>query len=440
MGQRVLLAFLVILFALGAAYGALVLVSRIDEILFPGNGLRLSGGLGKLPGVDSGAGNGIGSERINFLVMGLDLRPSEGDAPSRSDTMFILTLDPKTKTAGILGIPRDLYVEIPDGEGSYYEDRINTAFVMGEVNGYSGGGRALAIDTVERNIGVQIHHYIIIDFEGFKELIDALGGIDVDVPEYLYDPEYSESELPGDYDPQEFFPGVQHMDGKTALAYARIRRPSNDFDRIQRQQRIIFAAMDAALQRDVLRNALDLWRKYKDAIDTDVNDFQIPGLAALAGDIPPEKVAALSLGACTTDWVTDQGAQVLLPSEDCVQRLVNALFSDQSILEEDALVEIQDGTGQDTLADETYDLLIDLGFPEESLISVLPPDGGVFAQTAILDFSGGTKDYTLSRLADWLKVPPDRIRQALPEEEALRNTNADIVVQLASDVEAAMAD
>jgi anionic cell wall polymer biosynthesis LytR-Cps2A-Psr (LCP) family protein len=66
--------------------------------------------------------------------MGLDLRPREGKAPSRSDTIFVLTVDPRSKTAGILGIPRDLYVEIPDGQGSYYEDRINTAFILGEMD------------------------------------------------------------------------------------------------------------------------------------------------------------------------------------------------------------------------------------------------------------------------------------------------------------------
>jgi LCP family protein required for cell wall assembly len=434
-GRRLLLALLVVVFALSAAYGALVLVSRIDEILFPGNGLRLTGSLGKLPGVDSGAGAGTQNDRINFLVMGLDLRPREGDVPSRSDTMFILTLDPRTKTASILGIPRDLYVEIPDGAGSYYEDRINTAFIMGEINGYPGGGYSLAIDTVEHNLGIDVDHYIIIDFEGFEELIDALGGIEVDVPEYLYDPYYSPTELPGDYHPYEFEPGLQHMDGETALAYARIRRYSNDFDRIQRQQRIIFAVMDKALDLNVLGNALDLWKKYKDAIDTDVNDFQIPGLAKLAGDTPPEQVAALSLGACTTDWTTPLGAEVLLPSEKCIQRLVQALFSDQSIAEENAIVEIQDGTDEEGLAEESLELLTDLGFPEQSLISVLPPDGAVFSETVILDYSAGTKGYTLSKLADCLEIPSERVRQALPGEEALRTTNADIVIQLGPDVQ-----
>ena len=88
---------------------------------------------------------------------------------------------------------------------------------------------------------IKIDKYVLIDFKGFESVIDDLGGIDVDVPDEVYDPYYSETELPGDYLPQHFYPGKQHMDGQTALAYSRIRFSSDDLDRIQRQQRVIFA-------------------------------------------------------------------------------------------------------------------------------------------------------------------------------------------------------
>ena len=431
-----MLAFAVLVFAVGAAYGALVLVTRVDEILFPGNGIRLSGPIGGLPGMDSGSGDsGIGRERINFLVMGLDRRPREGQSPSRSDTMFVLTIDPQAKTAGILGIPRDLYVDIPDGDGGYFEERINTAVVYGEANDYKGGGYQLAIDTVEHNLGVRIHHYVIIDFEGFKEVIDALGGIDVDVPTYLSDPTYSDTELPGDFDPQEFEPGPQHMDGDTALAYARIRKDSGDLDRIQRQQRMIFAVIDNALSLNVLRNALDLWGKYKDTIDTDINDFQIAGFARLAAGISPEKISALSLGPATTPWMTPQGASVLLPSAEGIERIVQALFSDQQLLEEQAVVEVQNGTGEVGMADSTEKLLTNLGFPQQSLIAAAAPNGDVFPKTSIVDFSGQKKGYTLKGRAEWLKAPAERIRQATAADEGLRTSGADILVLLGSDTD-----
>jgi polyisoprenyl-teichoic acid--peptidoglycan teichoic acid transferase len=426
-----LLAFTVLLFAVGAAYGALILATRVDEILFPGNGIHVN-----LPGADnSSGGSGVGKDRINILVMGLDRRPREGQALTRSDTMFVLTVDPQTKTAGILGIPRDLYVEIPDGDGGYFKDRINTALVFGEVNDYKGGGHQLAIDTVEHNLGVKIGHYVIIDFEGFKEVIDALGGIDVDVPTYVSDPTYSWTELPGDYDPQEFEPGLQHMDGETALAYARIRQNSDDLDRIQRQQRIIFAVMDKALGLNVLRNALELWNKYKDAIDTDINDIQLAGFAKLAADISPEKISALSLGPATTPWMTPGGASVLLPSAEGIARIVQALFSDQQLLEEQAVVEVQNCTGETGMADSTVKLLTNLGFPQESLIAAATPNGDVFPTTSIVDFSGQKKGYTLQKLADWLRVPADGIRQPTAADEGLRTSNADILVLLGSDTD-----
>ena len=426
-----MLAFAVLLFAIGAAYGALILVTWVDEILFPGNGIHVN-----LPGADKGSGSsGVGKDRINILVMGLDRRPREGQSPSRSDTMFVLTIDPQTKTAGILGIPRDLYVDIPDGDGGYFEDRINTALVYGEVNDYKGGGHQLAIDTVEHNLGVKIGHYVIIDFEGFKEVIDALGGIDVDVPTYVSDPTYSWTELPGDYDPQEFEPGLQHMDGEKALAYARIRQNSDDLDRIQRQQRIIFAVMDKALSLNVLRNALELWNKYKDAIDTDINDIQLAGFAKLAADISPEKISALSLGPATTPWMTPQGAAVLLPSAEGIARIVQALFSDQQLLEEQAVVEVQNGTGEVGMADSTVKLLTNLGFPQQSLIAAAAPNGDVFPKTSIVDFSGQKKGYTLQKLADWLRVPAERIRQATAADEGLRTSGADILVLLGSDTD-----
>ena len=426
-----MLAFAVLLFAVGAAYGALILVTWVDEILFPGNGIHVN-----LPGADKGSGgSGVGKDRINILVMGLDRRPREGQSPSRSDTMFVLTVDPQTKTAGILGIPRDLYVDIPDGDGGYFEDRINTALVYGEVNDYKGGGQQLAIDTVEHNLGVKIGHYVIIDFEGFKEVIDALGGIDVDVPTYVSDPTYSWTELPGDYDPQEFEPGLQHMDGETALAYARIRQNSDDLDRIQRQQRIIFAVMDKALSLNVLRNALELWNKYKDAIDTDINDIQLAGFAKLAADISPEKISALSLGPATTPWMTPQGASVLLPSAEGIERIVQALFSDQQLLEEQAVVEVQNGTGEVGMADSTVKLLTNLGFPQQSLIAAAALNGDVFPKTSIVDFSGQKKGYTLQKLADWLRVPAERIRQATAADEGLRTSGADILVLLGSDTD-----
>jgi LCP family protein required for cell wall assembly len=349
--------------------------------------------------------------------------------------MFVLTIDPHNKMAGILGIPRDLWVEIPTKDGNgYLEERINAAYVLGEVNDYDGGGPGLAMATTEHTLGIKIDHYVVIDFEGFKEVIDALGGIEVDVPTYLRDDLYSESELPGDYDPQEFEPGVQHMDGSRALAYARIRRGSSDLDRIQRQQRVIFAVMDKALSLKVLTNALDLWRRYKDAVDTDFSDPQIPGLALLAADIPPERVIALSLGPATVPYTTPQGASVLLAAPEGIEQIVEALFSDQQILEEGAMVEVQNGTGQPGLASSVVDYLVNLGLPRSSLVTSNALEQDLGQPSVILDYTG--KRYTAERLAEWLGLPADRVRSASTGDVALKtNSEADIVLIVGTDVD-----
>lgn len=435
LGQRLLIAAVVFLFAAGAFYASLVIATRVDEVFFPGSGIRLTTGLANLPGVDSGESDSdsMGGSRINVLVMGLDRRPSEGDAPARTDTIFVLTIDPRGKTAGILGIPRDLWVEIPTKDGSgYLNERINTAYILGEINDYDGGGPGLAISTIEHTLGIKVDHYVVIDFEGFRGVIDAMGGIDVDVATYLRDDLYSETELPGDYDPQEFEPGIQHMDGSQALAYARIRRGSSDLDRIQRQQRVLFAVMDKALSLNLLSNALDLWKRYKDAIDTDLNDFQIPGFAKLAADIPPERVVAVSLGPATVPYTTPQGAAVLMAAPEGIQQVVEALFFDQQLLGEDALVEVQNSTGEPGLATAVVDYLVSLGLPRSSVVISNAPEQGLAESSAIVDYTG--KRYTAERLAEWLGLPADRIRSAGPEDVALKTGEADIVLTVGEDI------
>ncbi len=203
--------------------------------------------------------------------MGLDRRAREGDAPTRTDSLFVVTVDPKTKTTGILGIPRDLRVDIPGKQGGTYQDRINTVYVAGELGKYPSGGVGLLKQVLANApFDIKIDKYVIIDLKGFESIIDDLGGIEVDVPDEVYDPYYSETERPGDYFPVHFYPGKQHMDGAHALAYSRIRFSSDDLDRIQRQQRVIFAAIEKANDLNVLKNAPSLWSKYKDAVKTDV--------------------------------------------------------------------------------------------------------------------------------------------------------------------------
>lgn len=336
--HRTLVAAAIGIFALLSIYLALVIVSQVKGIFFQ-TGIPVPGAstVSKLlPGVDLASASS--QSRMTILVMGVDdnytadprgvNRPSEG--PTRTDTIELVTIDPKTKSARILGVPRDLWVKIPNKSGSgTFSDRVNTPLVWAQVDNYPQGPVGLMKETLQNNLHITIDHYVLIDFAGFVKLIDALGGIDVNVPNEVYDPYYSETELPGDYNPQHFYPGKQHMDGRTALAYSRIRFNSDDLDRIQRQQRVIFATIAKAQSLDVLAHATGLWQQYKSTIQTDIADYQIPGLAVLAKQIlDANNVQAVSLGPATAPYTTPDGRDVLIGDWPQIEKIVGALFTD----------------------------------------------------------------------------------------------------------------
>ena len=196
-----------------------------------------------------------GASRVTILVMGLDLRDWEADqgAP-RTDTMILLTLDPISKTAGMLSIPRDLWVEIPGFEHA----KINTAYQIGEGSQLPGGGPGLAVRTVEEFMGITINYYAQVDFDAFVRFIDEIGGVKVDVPAEI------KVDIIGRPNPIKLQPGVQNLYGEYALAYARARNSENgDFDRAQRQQQVILAMRNQLLRPDtqarVLANAVSIF-------------------------------------------------------------------------------------------------------------------------------------------------------------------------------------
>jgi LCP family protein required for cell wall assembly len=434
----------IVLFALVSSYLALVIVTRIDNVFFPGRQFTLPGPVGDsvpLPGIDNKGTSG-GNDPINILVLGLDRRPVDGDSPTRTDTIFIVRADPTTDSAALLGIPRDLIVDIPfkDGTGTY-EDRINTVYVQGEQQEYDGGGIGLLKQVLAAEpFQIEIDKHVIVDFEGFETLIDALGGIDVDVPEEVYDPYYSETELPGDYFPQHFEPGRLTMDGRTALAYSRIRFSSDDLDRIQRQQRVIFAAIDKAKSLDVLKNADELWRNYKDTIQTDIPDALMPGYADVANQVK-DNLLAVSLGSVVAPFTTPPGASVLVGDPEGIQELVQAVFSGRvadipvaaAPTPSPVKVEIQNGAGVEGLARDVMLFLIGKDYPETDINTTNTPDGLVHEMSEIIDFDG-SHERNAFLIAQWLRIPVEAVRPATDaERELMSQTNAAIVVVIGTD-------
>jgi LCP family protein required for cell wall assembly len=439
----------IIVLAAGAFYTALVAVTQVDHIFFPDSEIRFGSlpGVEVLPGVDvegtsgeaSAAGGGDeGGRRRNILVMGLDKRARDGDVASRTDTMFVLTIDPVSDTARGLAMPRDLWVEIPidDTSGTYAENRINAAYVLGENDDdFEGGGIGTVTRTVEHLLGIEIDHYVVIDFEGFREVVDLLGGIDVTVAEPgVDDPFYSETELPGDYYPCIFPPGEYHMSGSDALCYARVRRGSNDLERIVRQQHVIFAMIAKAAELDFLDSPqalVNLWRQYKDTVQTDVSDLQAPGYAEMAANIDESSLSFLTLGLVSTPFTTPAGAQVLLPSPEGIRQLVDAFLFDSRLIQENATVEVQNETSSPDLATRAGNYLVSLGLPQSNVVA---SEGAVpVTGTEIVVFTG--KHYTAERIAGWLGISTEKIRVATLADEALRSTASDILILVSDDVE-----
>jgi len=207
-----LLIFGIAVFGVGAFYVLLVVAMMADDIFFPGNELPLPNVSPFEKGDPEVADI---NQRINILFLGLDRYLGEPDrTAARTDSVFVLTIDPYSKTAGVFSIPRDLLVEIPDGSGGYYTDRVNVVWETGEFvyDNYDGGGAGLIKDTIKHNFDIPIDNLVILDFEDFIDLIDEVGGIEVDVPEYVADYDYTDcNQCPGTV--QEFSPGLQTWTG-----------------------------------------------------------------------------------------------------------------------------------------------------------------------------------------------------------------------------------
>lgn len=184
--------------------------------------------------------------RINILLLGSDER-IDGVEPPRTDTMLLVTLDLRRHTAGMISFPRDLWVPIP-----YYNvaSKINTAYAIGEQGGYRLGGAQLAKDTVSSFIGQPVQYYVQADFNGFVRFIDEIGGITVEVPQTIHDPEYPTA----DYGYQTFYleAGTRVLDGQTALKYARTRNMDSDYGRAARQQQLIRAIAEKVIAAEMI--------------------------------------------------------------------------------------------------------------------------------------------------------------------------------------------
>jgi LCP family protein required for cell wall assembly len=255
----------------------------------------------------------LGDDVLVVALLGIDKKQAE--TIWRTDSLILAFVDRKAERLSLLSIPRDLWVYIPQ----YGYGRINTVDALGERKGHPGGGSALLDETLRYNLGVPVDRYVRIHLQGFVDLVDAVGGVTVNVEKPIHDPTYAKISLPA---------GPQHMDGRTALGYCRSRVTTSDFDRSRRQQQVLVALWEQALTPERLAQGPQLWAKFKDAYETDLTMVEAVQLARLLHGIGPENVRSEGLDyAMVRSWTTAQGAQVLLPRSEAIRELVIDLAS-----------------------------------------------------------------------------------------------------------------
>lgn len=411
----------IVLLAVGALYAALAIAVRVDDIFFPGSRMALPGPLARVPGLDAGpAENSPLTDRINILILGLDRRPhhaQEVDGPPRSDSMYVLSIDPLTRTGGVLAIPRDLYVSMPNPEGKSgtWQTRINTAYQYGTQYKYPGGGAALARETVEQTLKVKVNYYVVVDWVGFAEIIDALGGVEVTVPAPLHDVEAFNVRDFNSYT-IDIPAGRQTMNSITALAYSRYRGDAGgDLTRIKRQQQVMQAAMDKGLSAGWLANAPALWSRYRAAFDTDISPARLPGLVALARQVGPDRLVMTSLagerGEAVREVTTAYGEDVLIPLWEKAVPIIQSVIYDRRLREEGAQVRVINGTTARGLAGRAAAALTRAGLSPADVSATDADTPERRQETVVIDYTG--KEYTARRIVEWLNLPRPALQRSV---------------------------
>jgi LCP family protein required for cell wall assembly len=391
-------------------------------------------------------------EPITVLLVGVDKRPDE-EYGVRSDTLILVRIDPLRKWASMLSIPRDSVVNIPH----VGQAKINAAFAFGYANAvdiYGAGtepdaaGGALAAETVEQFLGVKVDYVAQVDFNGFAQLVDAIGGVPIDVARPLLDAEYPTDDYGVEriYIPQ----GLQIMDGRTALIYARSRHASTDYDRSQRQQQVLHALLDQVRARGLLENAAAL-PQWADLLAQNVRTTlpvrdlgMINGLTTLARDLSRDRIAQLSINPVDVTLDVEDGSDLYWNAASVkaiVERWqagpqVGALPSPQpgatpgapvSAAPETARVLVLNGAEVDGIAGRVSAYLGSRGF------DMADPDTAPasYEHTTIVDYSG--RPQTRQRLADALGVLPEYVLTQPGPDAPPAVPGADLVVIVGRD-------
>lgn len=282
-------------------------------------------------------------EPFNVLVLGSDTR---GEEKGRSDTIIILRVIPREKKAIMISIPRDYRVEIP----GYGKRKINAAYAL--------GGPELAIKTVSAYLNMPVHHYVAIDFQGFVEVVDALGGVTVNVEKRLYEQGDSNVNL---------YPGVQRLSGKQALSYVRFRHDEEgDFGRIRRQQQFIKALVEELSKPASIPKYPRISNIVAENVETDLSPSEIIELARYFAANRGFKVDSIMLPGYTK---TLNGASFVIPEQAKVDLIISTILKENRLPRAEELIDpatisvkVFNGSGRAGVARAAANYLRDLNF------------------------------------------------------------------------------
>jgi LCP family protein required for cell wall assembly len=270
------------------AYFAVAVVTTVQPMPVPFTSLKVAAPFPGGPALLFGLPN----RPYTVLIIGLDRRPTETGA-SRTDSVLLLRIDPNKHKASFLSIPRDTMMQIPASDGTYFNDRINTAFVYNYSDEDPEAAPRATMETIEHNLGIKIDHYIVFDQRSSAALIDSLGGVTIDNPTEFGQDNYSDDDV--NVVPQFFPVGELHLDGYQAVAYGRIREGSSDFDRIERQQRVASSLISSAASPMTLFKLPKLWDAYKETVDTDMSARQTAGVLSMLKRVSDDDLKTKSL-------------------------------------------------------------------------------------------------------------------------------------------------
>lgn len=336
---------------------------------------------------------GEGDGRINIMFLGIGGENHNGG--QLADTIMIASIDPVNKQLAMLSIPRDLRVPLKEGGFT----KINAIHAYGEQNQEGSGPQALK-DLLSEILDLPIHYYLKVDFDGFRKIVDEIGGIDINVPNEIYDPSYPAPNMI-DYEPFYIKAGDQHLNGDVALKYARTRKSSSDFDRAERQQQIILAVREKAVSVGVLANpskVLSIANILGDHVRMDMSAKEVSAFLSILSQLDASKTISKVLDNAADGplYTYNVGGYYLVPKSGDwteIQRIAHEIFKDPYLAKENAKIEIYNGTGVAGEARKLRDELLGLGYNVGEIKTSEEAQ-----ETVIKDYSDGKAEFTVDFL------------------------------------------